>query len=248
MGTLGATIRDMRLWLKVLLICSLPVAFAGLGYLYMTVLWQPPLIFHSCPHLAPASACSYHPLLVSGYTWTVLGALVGLWVAYVLSQALFTGKKAALTIGELATVTPVVVAVVWWTFRDGLLQAGTRSEQAHVLVVVFVSIMARLAFSLSLGRRPPRGLGGTLLLADRDVASICPLSADARTSATVGLSQDLASGLKDLRRGEHRLNLGVLTTEVRPTQAGNHRVVVVHTSNNDVDVLLCIANAHTIRP
>ena len=153
MGTLGATIRDMRLWLKVLLICSLPVAFAGLGYLYMTVLWQPPLIFHSCPHLAPASACSYHPLLVSGYTWTVLGALVGLWVAYVLSQALFTGKKAALTIGELATVTPVVVGVVWWTFRDGLLQAGTRSEQAHVLVVVFVSIMARLALSLFLGRR-----------------------------------------------------------------------------------------------
>jgi hypothetical protein len=77
----GATIRDMRLWLKVLVIASLPVAFAGLGYLYVTVLWQPPLVGHSCPSRAPVSACSYHPLLVSGYTWTVLGALVGLWVA-----------------------------------------------------------------------------------------------------------------------------------------------------------------------
>ncbi|MGA3352610.1 MAG: hypothetical protein ABSD85_05405 [Acidimicrobiales bacterium] len=148
----------MRIWLKVLLICSLPVALAGLGYFYVTVLWQPPLVGHSCPSMAPASACSYHPLMVSGYTWTVLGALVGLWVAYLLSCVLFTPRRAAMTVGELTVVAPVVAAVVWWTFRDGLLQAGTRNEQAHVLGVVLVSIVARLALSLFLGGRNLRAV------------------------------------------------------------------------------------------
>ncbi len=152
---------------KALLFCSLPIAFAGLGYLYVTVLWQPPLRGHSCLSGSTPSSCVYHPLLVSGYTWAVLGALVGLWVAFVMARALFAPTRAALTVRELIGVTPVVAVLVWWTFRDGLLQAGTRGEQAHILVVVLGAIVARLAVSLCLGRGtsapsadPPRLLHG----------------------------------------------------------------------------------------
>jgi hypothetical protein len=115
----------MRLWLKALLLCCLPIVFAGLGYLYLKVLWRPPLIGHSCPPGAGAASCVFHPIIVSGETWAVFGALVGLWVAYVTSRMLFASARAAPSVPEVLVGIPAVAAVVWWTIRDGQLEAGT---------------------------------------------------------------------------------------------------------------------------
>jgi hypothetical protein len=86
----------------------------------------------------------FHPVLVSGYTWAVLGALVGLWFAYVSSRLLSAHNRAASGVGELAVVTAVVAGIFWWTLRVGLDHGGTRGEQAHVLAAVSCAILARL--------------------------------------------------------------------------------------------------------
>jgi hypothetical protein len=67
---------------------------------------------------------------------------------------------AALTVQEIVVAVPVLVAVVWWTLRDGLMQAGTRSDQAHVLVLVIGAIVVRLAVALMFGMRQAASADG----------------------------------------------------------------------------------------
>ncbi|MGA2527929.1 MAG: hypothetical protein ABSG36_02060 [Acidimicrobiales bacterium] len=142
----------MRVWQKMVLLCSLPVVSAGLGYFYVRLIWRPPLVGHRCESRSPVTDCLFHPVLVSGYTWMILGALAAFWFAYVFSRVLLAHKPAGFCVGELAVVTPVVVGVVWWTLRVGLVQAGTRSEQAQVLAAISCAILARLVILWLSGR------------------------------------------------------------------------------------------------
>ena len=59
------------------------------------------------------------------------------------------------------------------------------------------------------------------------------------THATAGAGK--VSGLEDLRRGDHRLDLGALPGQARPPQARIHLVPVVRDSpsNEEHDALLC---------
>jgi hypothetical protein len=60
---------------------GVPIILATLGYASITLFQLPP-VGHSCPSFAPASACTYHPLIGESGPWVFLGLLAGIWLAY----------------------------------------------------------------------------------------------------------------------------------------------------------------------
>ena len=100
-----------------------PIIFASLGYAFITIFQLPP-VGHSCPALAPASACTYHPLIGESGPWVFLGLIAGIWLAYAVVVGVAGSPRRALWWIECAIAAPTMIAVVWWTLAVGPDQAG----------------------------------------------------------------------------------------------------------------------------
>lgn len=66
-----------------------PTLLAAVGYLTVAVLWDPQPHAHSCANGAPVAECQYAVGLIGhGYTWLVVGAVVGFLLALALNSPL----------------------------------------------------------------------------------------------------------------------------------------------------------------
>ncbi len=129
---------------------GMPVIFAGLGYAFITVFRQPP-VGHSCPSMAPESACVFHPLIGESGPWIILGLLAGLWLAYAIAADLAGSPRRGLIWMECAIVLPAITAVILWALVIGPQQAGGGYVGPFVLVVGLSALLRLL-----LAARPVR--------------------------------------------------------------------------------------------
>lgn len=136
---------------------GVPVIFASFGYAFITIFQLPPT-GHSCPAFAPASACTYHPLIGESGPWVFLGLLAGTWLAYAVAAGLAGSPRRALCWLECAIVLPAMTAVIWWALVVGPDQAGGGYVGRFVLAVCLTALLRLL-----LGARTVRRwVSGTL--------------------------------------------------------------------------------------
>jgi hypothetical protein len=122
---------------------GMPIIFSGLGYAFITVFRQPPA-GHSCPSLAPASACVYHPLIGESGPWIILGLLAGMWLAYAVAADLAGSPRRGLIWIECAIVLPAITAVILWALVIGPEQAGGGYVSRFVLAVGLTALLRLL--------------------------------------------------------------------------------------------------------
>jgi hypothetical protein len=136
----------------------LPVVFGWIGDLYATRIWHPVLLGHSCPR--SGADCLFHPLLVAGITWTVLGGLIGLWAAVTLVRATRPWRPRRFHLSELIIVTPLVGFALWWGHHFGMQQGGTSADFDRFATVVLAAIVVRFVAAAQMrrahGRAPSR--------------------------------------------------------------------------------------------
>lgn len=133
---------------------AMPAVIAGFGYAFIRIFQQPPA-GHSCPSLAPASACVYHPLLGDGGPWIILGALAGLWLAYgIAADAARSPRRGQVWI-EGALVLPVMTGVIFWALIVGPQQAGGSYVGLFVLAVGVTALLRLLLAARPVRRHVP---------------------------------------------------------------------------------------------
>ncbi len=122
---------------------GVPIIFASLGYALIRIFQLPP-VGHSCPALAPASACVFHPLIGESGPWVFLGLLAGIWLAYAVAVGLAGSPRRALYWMECAIVLPAMMAVIWWALVVGPDQAGGGYVGRFILAVCLTAILRLL--------------------------------------------------------------------------------------------------------
>lgn len=137
-----------------LLAFGMPVVCSGLGYSFITTFQQPPA-GHSCPALAPASACFYHPLIGEGGPWIILGLLAGVWLAYAVAGGLARSPRRGLIWIECAIVPPAITAVIWWALVIGPDQAGGGYIGPFVLAVGLTALLRLLLAAPTVKKKMP---------------------------------------------------------------------------------------------
>jgi hypothetical protein len=142
---------------SLILAFGVPIVFASLGYAFITIFQLPP-VGHSCPALAPASACAYHPLIGESGPWVFLGLLAGIWLAYAAAVAVAGSPRRTPWWIECAIVVPTMVAVIWWALAVGPDQAGGGYIGRFILTV---SLTALIRLLLS-ARNVKKGISGML--------------------------------------------------------------------------------------
>ena len=135
---------------------GVPIIFAILGYASITFFQLPP-VGHSCPAFAPASACTYHPLIGESGPWVFLGLLAGLWLAYAVAVGLAGPPRRRLYWAESAIVLPAITAMVWWALVVGPDQAGGGYVDRFVLAVCLMALL-RLLLGTRIVRKEISGM------------------------------------------------------------------------------------------
>jgi hypothetical protein len=137
-----------------LLALGMPVVCSGLGYSFITIFQQPPA-GHSCPALAPASACVYHPLIGESGPWIILGLLAGTWLAYAAAAGLARSPRRGPIWMECAIVLPAVTAVILWALVIGPDQAGGGYVALFVLAVGLTALLRLLLAAPAVKKKLP---------------------------------------------------------------------------------------------
>ena len=119
---------------------GMPIIFASLGYAFITIFQLPP-VGHSCPAFAPASACTYHPIIGESGPWVFLGLLAGIWLAYAIAAGVAGSPRRALYSLECAIVLPTMMAVIWWALAVGPDQAGGGYVGRFILAVCLTALL-----------------------------------------------------------------------------------------------------------
>jgi hypothetical protein len=163
-----ASIAEVRRGLTLAL--GMPVIFSGLGYAFIATFRQPP-VGHSCPALAPASACVYHPLIGESGPWIILGLLAGMWLAYAVAADLATSPRQVLIWAECAIVLPALTAVTLWALVIGPEQAGGGYVGLFVLAVGLTAILRLLLAARSVKKQMP-GMFAKLGMVRRPEAAV----------------------------------------------------------------------------
>jgi len=145
-----ASFADLRGGL--ILAFGIPVIFAGLGYGVIMIFQQPP-VGHSCPGLASASACFYHPLIGESGPWIFLGLLAGIWLAYATAAGL--SARRGLNWAEPMIVLPAMTAVILWALVVGRDQAGGGYEGLFVLAGCLTALLRFLVGAKPVKRAIP---------------------------------------------------------------------------------------------
>jgi hypothetical protein len=122
---------------------GVPIIFASLGYAFIRIFQLPP-VGHSCPASAPASACTFHPLIGESAPWVFLGLMAGIWLAYAVAVGMAGSPRRALFWIECAIVLPAVMAVIWWALAVGPDQAGGGYVGRFVLAVCLTALLRLL--------------------------------------------------------------------------------------------------------
>jgi hypothetical protein len=138
-----------------LLAFGLPVAFAVLGYAYVTKFPQPP-VGHSCPPGAPASACAYQPLIGETGPWIVLGALAGVWLAYAIATGLSGSLRRELIGLECAVAIPLLAVAIGWALVVGPDQAGQGYVVPFIAAVALAALLRLVVAGWTVRREASR--------------------------------------------------------------------------------------------
>jgi hypothetical protein len=141
--------RSRRATLGAVIVAAATAAGAEAGDIWATRLWHPALLGHSCPFGAGAS-CLFHPLLVSGLVWSVLGGLIGFWFGIV-GAGVVDGRRATFGVGERGAAVVVTGLFALWAFFFGSQQGGTSSDLLVLMAAVAVAWLLR-ALLARLGR------------------------------------------------------------------------------------------------
>jgi hypothetical protein len=142
-----------RRWLALAGVIALPAAGASLGYTWAAQLWHPALMGHSCPG-GPGWSCEFHPLLVSGDVWSVLGGLIGLWFALVVMRAISDRGASGVSAAERVGVFAVTSVVFFWSVFFGGQQGGTMADLIVFAVPVVTAFGLRFILAIVLRREP----------------------------------------------------------------------------------------------
>jgi hypothetical protein len=148
---------------------GVPIIFASLGYAFITLFQLPP-VGHPCPPFAPASACTYHPLIGESGPWIFLGLLAGIWLAYAVAVGVAGSPRRTLYWIECAIVLPTMTAVIWWALAVGPDQAGGGYVDRFVLAVSLTAVL-RLLLGARTVRKEVSGMLAKLGMVRKTAAS-----------------------------------------------------------------------------
>jgi uncharacterized membrane protein len=138
-----ASIVKVKVRHALVLALGLPVAFASLGFAFITIVRLPP-VGHSCPPLAPAYACTFQPLIGESGPWVYLGLLAGMWLSYAVAIGLTRSPRQGMDRVEYAVALPAVIAVIGWALVIGPQQAGGGYAALFVLAVCLTALLRLL--------------------------------------------------------------------------------------------------------
>jgi hypothetical protein len=133
---------------------GVPIISASLGYAFITLFQLPP-VGHSCPPLASASDCTYHPLIGESGPWVFLGLLAGIWLAYAVAVGVAGSPRRTLYWTECAIVFPAMTAVIWWALAVGPDQAGGGYVDRFVLAVCLTALLRLLLGARTIRKAVP---------------------------------------------------------------------------------------------